>query len=101
MVRQWQTLFYQERYSQTDLATHAVASPTSSSWPRRSAASDCVVSAPKTSPTSSTRRAPSDRPVVIDFVVGADAQVWPMVAAGIGNDENSTRRPGAGKVLVG
>jgi len=29
----------------------------------------------------------NDRPVVIDFVVGADAQVWPMVAAGMGNDE--------------
>jgi len=29
----------------------------------------------------------NDQPVVIDFVVGADAQVWPMVAAGTGNDE--------------
>jgi acetolactate synthase-1/2/3 large subunit len=29
----------------------------------------------------------NDRPVVIDFVVGKDAQVWPMVAAGKGNDE--------------
>jgi acetolactate synthase-1/2/3 large subunit len=29
----------------------------------------------------------TDRPVVIDFVVGPDAQVWPMVAAGTGNDE--------------
>ncbi|SKX94356.1 acetolactate synthase [Mycobacteroides abscessus subsp. abscessus] len=29
----------------------------------------------------------NDRPVVIDFIVGADAQVWPMVAAGTGNDE--------------
>jgi acetolactate synthase-1/2/3 large subunit len=29
----------------------------------------------------------NDRPVVIDFVVGPDAQVWPMVAAGTGNDE--------------
>jgi acetolactate synthase-1/2/3 large subunit len=29
----------------------------------------------------------NDRPVVIDFVVGADAQVWPMVAAGTGNDQ--------------
>jgi acetolactate synthase-1/2/3 large subunit len=28
-----------------------------------------------------------DRPVVIDFTVGADAQVWPMVAAGTGNDQ--------------
>mgnify|MGYP000577805149 CR=1 FL=1 len=27
------------------------------------------------------------RPVVIDFIVGADAQVWPMVAAGTSNDE--------------
>jgi acetolactate synthase I/II/III large subunit len=29
----------------------------------------------------------NDRPVVIDFTVGADAQVWPMVAAGTGNDQ--------------
>ncbi len=28
-----------------------------------------------------------DRPVVIDFVVGSDAQVWPMVAAGASNDD--------------
>jgi acetolactate synthase-1/2/3 large subunit len=32
-------------------------------------------------------RAINDRPVVIDFIVGADAQVWPMVAAGMSNDE--------------
>ena len=29
----------------------------------------------------------NDRPVVIDFIVGADAQVWPMVAAGTSNDQ--------------
>ena len=29
----------------------------------------------------------NDRPVVIDFIVGKDAQVWPMVAAGTSNDE--------------
>ena len=29
----------------------------------------------------------TDAPVVIDFVVGADAQVWPMVAAGSSNDD--------------
>jgi acetolactate synthase-1/2/3 large subunit len=28
-----------------------------------------------------------DRPVVVDFVVHKDAMVWPMVAAGTGNDE--------------
>ena len=27
MVRQWQTLFYEERYSQTDLSTHSAAHP--------------------------------------------------------------------------
>ena len=29
----------------------------------------------------------NDAPVVIDFVVHSDAMVWPMVAAGTGNDE--------------
>ncbi|WP_309032632.1 thiamine pyrophosphate-dependent enzyme, partial [Streptomyces alfalfae] len=29
----------------------------------------------------------NDRPVVIDFIVHEDAQVWPMVAAGTSNDE--------------
>jgi len=29
----------------------------------------------------------NDRPVVVDFIVSADAQVWPMVAAGVSNDE--------------
>jgi len=29
----------------------------------------------------------NDQPVVIDFVVGKDAQVWPMVASGTGNSE--------------
>ena len=29
----------------------------------------------------------TDAPVVIDFTVGKDAMVWPMVAAGTSNDE--------------
>ena len=37
-------------------------------------------------------RAINDRPVVIDFIVGADAQVWPMVAAGTSNDEIQAAR---------
>jgi len=28
-----------------------------------------------------------DMPVVVDFVVGEDAMVWPMVAAGASNDD--------------
>jgi acetolactate synthase-1/2/3 large subunit len=30
--------------------------------------------------------ATNDRPVVIDFIVGRDAMVWPMVPAGVSND---------------
>jgi acetolactate synthase I/II/III large subunit len=45
----------------------------------------------------------TDAPVVIDFVVGADAQVWPMVAAGASNDDILAARDlrpvfGAGQV---
>jgi acetolactate synthase-1/2/3 large subunit len=29
----------------------------------------------------------NDRPVVVDFTVSADAMVWPMVPAGVSNDE--------------
>ncbi len=63
MVRQWQTLFYNERYSNTDLHTSSShddggprASPTSSSWPRPTAASGCGPSGRRTSTTSSGRR---------------------------------------------
>ncbi|MCW2522092.1 MAG: acetolactate synthase, large subunit, biosynthetic type, partial [Frankiales bacterium] len=34
----------------------------------------------------------NDQPVVVDFTVGADAMVWPMVAAGASNDEISAAR---------
>ena len=57
MVRQWQTLFYNERYSNTDLHTGASSGClTSSSWPRPTAASDFAASRR----TTSTR--PSSRP---------------------------------------
>ena len=29
----------------------------------------------------------TDRPVVIDFITSPDSEVWPMVAAGVPNDE--------------
>ena len=29
----------------------------------------------------------NDRPVIVDFTVSADAMVWPMVPAGVSNDE--------------
>ena len=55
MVRQWQTLFYNERYSNTDLHSDS-GSPTSSSSPRPTAASACAASARRTSTPPSRRR---------------------------------------------
>jgi len=88
MVRQWQTLFYQERYSQTDLATHSRRIP---DFVKLAEALGCVglrcERAEDVEDVINAARAINDRPVVIDFIVGADAQVWPMVAAGVSNDE--------------
>ncbi len=88
MVRQWQTLFYEERYSQTDLATHSHRIP---DFVKLAEALGCVglrcERAEDVVDVINQARAINDRPVVIDFIVGADAQVWPMVAAGTGNDE--------------
>ncbi len=88
MVRQWQTLFYEGRYSNTDLqhrhrrARHEpCASPTSSSWPTRYG---CVGLRCETrrGRRRDDREGDGDRttgPVVVDFVVHRDAMVWPMV----------------------
>jgi acetolactate synthase-1/2/3 large subunit len=88
MVRQWQTLFYEERYSQTDLATHSRRIP---DFVKLAEALGCVglrcERAEDVEDVINQARAINDRPVVIDFIVGADAQVWPMVAAGTSNDE--------------
>lgn len=88
MVRQWQTLFYGERYSNTDLATHSQRIP---DFVKLAEAYGCVglrcERAEDVADVIAQARAINDRPVVIDFIVGADAQVWPMVAAGTSNDE--------------
>ncbi|MCZ8380414.1 acetolactate synthase large subunit [Mycobacterium sp. CPCC 205372] len=88
MVRQWQTLFYEERYSQTDLGTHSRRIP---DFVKLADALGCVglrcERAEDVEDVINQARAINDRPVVIDFTVGADAQVWPMVAAGTSNDQ--------------
>ncbi|SDO23992.1 acetolactate synthase, large subunit [Nakamurella panacisegetis] len=87
MVRQWQTLFYGERYSQTDLGTHKLRIP---DFKMLAEAYGCVglrcESKEDVDRTIEAAMAINDRPVVVDFTVGPDAQVWPMVAAGTGND---------------
>ncbi len=93
MVRQWQTLFYEERYSQTDLATHSHRIP---DFVKLAEALGCVglrcEREEDVADVINQARAINDRPVVIDFIVGADAQVWPMVAAGTSNDEIQAAR---------
>ncbi|MEV7226570.1 MULTISPECIES: acetolactate synthase large subunit [Polymorphospora] len=88
MVRQWQTLFYNERYSNTDLGTHKHRIP---DFVKLAEALGCVglrcENAADVDKTIEAAMAINDAPVVIDFVVGKDAMVWPMVAAGTSNDE--------------
>ncbi|MFC6012918.1 acetolactate synthase large subunit [Nocardia lasii] len=88
MVRQWQTLFYEQRYSNTDLGTHTLRIP---DFVKLAEALGCVgIRVEKEDEVEAAIRqaqAINDRPVVIDFIVGKDAQVWPMVASGTSNDE--------------
>jgi acetolactate synthase-1/2/3 large subunit len=89
MVRQWQTLFYEKRYSQTNLGTHG--GQRIPDFVKLAEALGCVglrcERMEDVEDVIQKARAINDRPVVIDFIVGADAQVWPMVAAGMSNDE--------------
>ena len=88
MVRQWQTLFYNQRYSNTNLGTHGPRVP---DFVRLAEALGCVglrcESESDLDATIAKAQAVTDQPVVIDFVVGPDAMVWPMVPAGLANDE--------------
>jgi acetolactate synthase-1/2/3 large subunit len=95
MVRQWQTLFYEGRYSNTRLNTHAgdgsakqVRIP---DFVTLAEALGCVglrcESKDDVDAVLEKAMAIHDAPVVIDFIVGCDAQVWPMVAAGASNDD--------------
>ena len=84
MVRQWQELFYEERYSEVYLSPDL---PDSCKWAeamgcvgfRVDAAADVV-------PTIEKANSINDRPVVIDFRVDEFEKVYPMVPAGGSND---------------
>jgi acetolactate synthase-1/2/3 large subunit len=88
MVRQWQTLFYDQRYSQTDLGTHKHRIP---DFVKLADALGCVglrcESKDDVDSTIEKAMSINDQPVVVDFTVGKDAMVWPMVAAGASNDD--------------
>ncbi|GAA1913673.1 acetolactate synthase large subunit [Streptomyces sodiiphilus] len=98
MVRQWQTLFYNQRYSNTVLRdgpdADGQACNTGTRVPdfvRLAEAMGCVglrcEHPGQLDEVIARANAINDRPVVVDFIVHEDAMVWPMVAAGTSNDE--------------
>jgi acetolactate synthase-1/2/3 large subunit len=86
MVRQWQTLFYEGRYSNTNLESKRVPD-----FVKLADAMGCIgLTCERPEDVDSIiKKANSinDQPVVVDFRVFKDAMVWPMVAAGTSNDD--------------
>ena len=86
MVRQWQTLFYNERFSNTDLHSKRIPD-----FAKLGEAMGCVGLACErpedVDATIEKAMSINDQPVVVDFRVHRDAMVWPMVAAGASNDD--------------
>jgi acetolactate synthase-1/2/3 large subunit len=85
MVRQWQELFYGERYSEVYL------SPDLPDYVKWAEAMGCVGLRAETPedvvPTIEKANEIDDRPVVIDFRTDYREKVYPMVAAGTSNDD--------------
>jgi acetolactate synthase-1/2/3 large subunit len=102
MVRQWQTLFYNERYSSTDLHPRQdeealeQAGTRVPDFVKLAEAYGCAglrcETADKVDQVIEEAMKITDRPVVVDFIVHRDAMVWPMVAAGTGNDDIKVAR---------
>ncbi|MEJ6542059.1 acetolactate synthase large subunit [Brachybacterium paraconglomeratum] len=90
MVRQWQNLFYDQRYSNTELNT-GHGSRRIPDFVKLADAYGCAgLRCERDEDIDDTIRQAmeiNDRPVVVDFTVSADAMVWPMVPAGVSNDE--------------
>ena len=90
MVRQWQTLFYDGRYSNTELNTGHNSRRVPDFVKLAEAYGCAALRCERDEDVDETIKkalAINDRPVVIDFVVSADAMVWPMVPSGVSNDQ--------------
>jgi acetolactate synthase I/II/III large subunit len=92
MVRQWQTLFYNERYSNTNLGDRKteLAGTRIPDFVKLAEAYGCIglrcERKEDVDAIIEQAMAINDQPVVVDFIVHKDAMVWPMVAAGTSND---------------
>jgi acetolactate synthase-1/2/3 large subunit len=93
MVRQWQTLFYNERYSNTNLGDrkNELSGTRIPDFVKLAEAYGCIglrcERKEDVDAVIEQAMAINDQPVVIDFIVHKDAMVWPMVAAGTSNDD--------------
>jgi acetolactate synthase I/II/III large subunit len=87
MVRQWQEMFYEERYSEVYL------SPELPDFVKLAEAMGCVgirVDSPEeVQPAIDKANSINDRPVVVDFRTDENEKVFPMIPPGIGNDDVS------------
>jgi acetolactate synthase I/II/III large subunit len=85
MVRQWQEMFYGERYSEVYL------SPDLPDYVKWAEAMGCVAmrveSSEEIDPAIDKANEVNDRPVVIEFRTDAREKVFPMVPAGASNDD--------------
>ena len=90
MVRQWQSLFHGDRFSQTDLST------TNPDFVKLAEAYHCVgmrITKPEEVDDAIERAFEiNDRPVVVECVVAKEEMVFPMVPAGAATDEMITER---------
>src|ERR1700734_658625 len=98
MVRQWQTLFYNERYSNTNLGDRKaeLRGTRVPDFVKLAEAYGCIglrcERKEDVDAVIEQAMAINDQPVVIDFIVHEDAMVWPMVAPGMSNDAISYAR---------
>ena len=85
MVRQWQEMFYDERYSEVYLSPEL---PNFVGWAEAMGCVGIRVDSPEeVAPAIDKANSIDDRPVVVDFRVDAREKVFPMVPAGFGNDD--------------
>ncbi|MHC1569669.1 MAG: acetolactate synthase large subunit [Candidatus Syntropharchaeales archaeon] len=90
MVRQWQELFFERRYSHTDL-THSV------DFVKLAEAYGAIgirAERPSEVPSAISEALAADKPVIIDFMIDPMENVFPMVPAGAAINE--ILEPGAG-----
>ena len=100
MVRQWQEMFYEERYSEVYL------SPDLPDYVKWAEAMGCVAfrveSPEEVQPTIDKANQIDDRPVVVEFRTDSREKVFPMVPAGASNDDvvvHPTQQPNGQRVV--